>query len=102
MPPGILPVLILNTANRKIENLALKKILSNMKTKRLLYYHQDQQEAKNLCQSCKKETPTQVFSCGICKTFKNTYFKEYLRTTASGSRQTILRNGNKIVCMALQ
>ena len=29
----------------------------------------------------KKETPAQVFSCEICKIFKNTYFKEHLRTT---------------------
>ena len=28
------------------------------------------------------ETPTQVFSCEICKTFKNTYFEEHLQTTA--------------------
>ena len=25
-----------------------------------------------------KETPTQVFSCKVSKTFKNTYFEEYL------------------------
>ena len=31
-----------------------------------------------------KETPTQVLSCEVCKTFKNTYFEEYLQTTASG------------------
>ena len=29
-----------------------------------------------------KETPTQVFSSVICKIFKNTYFEEYLQTTA--------------------
>ena len=29
-------------------------------------------------------TPAQVFSCEICKTFKNIYFKEHLLTTASG------------------
>ena len=29
-----------------------------------------------------KETPTQVFSCKICETFKNTYFEKHLRTTA--------------------
>ena len=32
-----------------------------------------------------KETPTQVFSCGIYKTFKNIYFVEHLQTAASGS-----------------
>ena len=28
-------------------------------------------------------TPTQVFSCEICEIFKNTYFEEHMRTTAS-------------------
>ena len=32
---------------------------------------------------CKKETPTQMFSCEICENFKNTYFDEHLQTTAS-------------------
>ena len=31
----------------------------------------------------KKETSAEVFSCGYCVTFKNTYFEEYLRTAAS-------------------
>ena len=30
-----------------------------------------------------KKTPTQVFSCEICEIFKNTYFEEHQRTTAS-------------------
>ena len=34
-----------------------------------------------------KETPTQVFSCGYCKVFKNTYFEEHLRTAASVRKQ---------------
>ena len=29
-------------------------------------------------------TPTQVLSCEVCETFKNTYFEEHLQTTASG------------------
>ena len=29
------------------------------------------------------ETPTQMFSCEICKVFKNTYFEEHLQMTAS-------------------
>ena len=29
------------------------------------------------------ETPTQVFYCEFCETFKNTYFEKYLRTTTS-------------------
>ena len=31
----------------------------------------------------RKETPTQVLSCEVCKTFKNTYFEKYLQRTAS-------------------
>ena len=30
-----------------------------------------------------KETPTLMLSCEYCETFKNTYFEEHLRTTAS-------------------
>ena len=30
-----------------------------------------------------KVTPAQVFSCEICKIFKNSYFKEHLQTIAS-------------------
>ena len=33
------------------------------------------------CEIC--EIPTQVFSCEICEIFKNTYFEEHLRATAS-------------------
>ena len=35
------------------------------------------------CNVIIKETPTQVFSCEICETFKNNYFEEHLQTTAS-------------------
>ena len=31
-----------------------------------------------------KETPTQVLSCEVSKTFKRVYFEEHLQTTASG------------------
>ena len=31
-----------------------------------------------------KETTTQVFSCGYCKIFKNTYFEKHLPTDAPG------------------
>ena len=34
-----------------------------------------------------KETPTQLFSCEICKIFKSTYVEEHLRITASESLQ---------------
>ena len=34
------------------------------------------------CNFFKKEIPTQVFSCGYCEIFKNTYF-EHLRTASS-------------------
>ena len=33
-----------------------------------------------------KETPALVFSCETCEIFKNTYFEEHLRTTASRIR----------------
>ena len=32
----------------------------------------------------KKDTPTQMLSCEVCETFKNTYAEVYLQTTASG------------------
>ena len=35
------------------------------------------------CNFIKKRPPTQAFSCRIYDFFKNTYFEEYLRTTAS-------------------
>ena len=35
------------------------------------------------CNFIKKETLAQVFSCEICEIFKNIYFTEYPRTTAS-------------------
>ena len=41
---------------------------------------------KHLCQRLnfiKKETLAQVFSCELCKIFKNAFFTEQLRTTAS-------------------
>ena len=31
-----------------------------------------------------KESNTRAFLCEVCKTFKNTYFEEYLQMTASG------------------
>ena len=34
-------------------------------------------------QLCYKETSIWVFSCEIFEVFKNTYFEEHLRTTAS-------------------
>ena len=35
------------------------------------------------CNLTKKESPTQVFSCEFCETFKNTIFTKHLRATAS-------------------
>ena len=31
----------------------------------------------------KENTPTQMFSCELCKNFKNTFFIEHLQVTAS-------------------
>ena len=36
-----------------------------------------------------------MLSCEVCKTFKNTYFEEYLQTTASGGvlqKKPVLKN----------
>ena len=33
-----------------------------------------------------RQPSTQVLSCEICEIFKNTYFKEYLRTSTSASQ----------------
>ena len=39
--------------------------------------------AGGACNFIKKETRAQVFSCEFCEIFKNTFFTEHLRTTAS-------------------
>ena len=41
------------------------------------------------CDFIKKGTPRQVFSYEIFKIFKNTYFEEHLRTTASLFRKSV-------------
>ena len=38
-----------------------------------------------VCNFIKKETMPQVFFCEFCKIFKNTFFIEHLRTTASAA-----------------
>ena len=38
----------------------------------------------------KKETLTQMLSCEVCETFKNTYFEEYMQATASGGFLEVL------------
>ena len=38
------------------------------------------------CNFIKKVTLAQVFSCELCKSFKNTFFTEYLRATVSVGR----------------
>ena len=40
------------------------------------------------------QTPTQMLSCEVCKTFKDTYFEEYLQTTASGG---VSSNINEVI-----
>ena len=65
--------------------------------------------AKHLCQSLsfnkvlglrsatllKKETLAQVFSCEFCKIFKNTFFTEHHRTTASVKIKKCLKKSEK-------
>ena len=38
---------------------------------------------REVCNFIKKDTLAQVFSCEFCEIFKNTFFTEHLRTTAS-------------------
>ena len=40
--------------------------------------------------SKKKDTPAEVFSCEFSKIFKNTFFTEYLRTTASQTGKQLM------------
>ena len=44
----------------------------------------------NACNFIKKETLVQLFSCEFCEIFKNTFFTEHLRTTASVRREFVL------------
>ena len=39
--------------------------------------------ASHACNFIKKEALVQVFLCGFCEVFKNTFFTKHLRTTAS-------------------
>ena len=42
------------------------------------------------CNFIKKETLAQMFSREFCEIFKNTFFTEHLRTTASGVSNLIM------------
>ena len=46
----------------------------------------------------KKETLVQVFSCEFCEIFKNTFFTEHLRTTASTSNKDSLSFRKNALC----
>ena len=49
-----------------------------------------------VCNVIKKETLAQVFSCEFCETFKNNFFTEQLRVTASdiGMEVVVIYNYN--------
>ena len=47
-----------------------------------------------------KKAPTQVFSCEICKLFKNNYFEEHLWTSAS--KLYLKRDSNTVVFLWIQ
>ena len=49
---------------------------------------------KHLCQSLffNNKTLPQVFSCEFCEIFRNIFFTEHLRVTASGDRYYITRS----------
>ena len=44
-----------------------------------------------------KKTPLQVFSCETCGIFKNTYFEEYLRTTACMASAQVKLSSKQVV-----
>ena len=48
------------------------------------------------CTFIKRGTPTQTFSCKICKIFKITYFKEHPRTIASVLPFILYLRSNKV------
>ena len=48
-----------------------------------------------------KQTLTQVLSCEICEVYKNTYFEEHLRTTASKHRSNFLEVFCRSCCSTL-
>ena len=48
-----------------------------------------------------KQTLTQVLSCEICEVFKNTYFEEHLRTTASKHRSNFIEVFCRSCCSTL-
>ena len=55
---------------------------------KILQYSQKTHVLESLCGPTsllfyQKEIPTLIFSCEYCEIFKNTYFEEHLRTTAS-------------------
>ena len=49
------------------------------------------------CNFIKKEALAQVFSCEFCEIFKNTFFTEHLRTTASRCKQREKKNKIKYI-----
>ena len=48
------------------------------------------------CNFIKRETLAQVFSCEFWAIFKNTFFTEHLRTTASASFITTIKLKNNL------
>ena len=62
------------------------------------------------CNFIKKETLTRVFSCEFCKIFKNAFFTEHLRTTASADYMWVknyslpIKNKflNQLPCLGVQ
>ena len=58
-------------------------------------------QAYQACNFIKKEILAQMFSCEFCEIFKNTFFTEHLRTTASEnvkSKNSFVRGENRRRC----
>ena len=57
---------------------------------------QDNTCARRACNFVKKETLAKVFSCEICKFFKNTFFTEQLRALASAKSHEYIQKKSKL------
>ena len=91
--------------------LFLRSILAIMGINRITF----QKQSKHLCRSPflnklqawglqlhLKDAPTQVFSGEICEIFRNTYFEEHLRTTASQIQLTGRQLRQSLVSVKMQ
>ena len=73
--------IVISSHSQRFFKIGALKIFSNFTRKQLcwsLFFNKVAGLRRKIYKFIKKETPTQVFSCEICKNFKNTYFEEHL------------------------